>query len=76
MASAGGSGVGIHLLRRIAGAFAELRKDVPEAELLLVCGPRVDPRAIPPVEGMRASATSTICSGPSPAATWLWSRVV
>jgi predicted glycosyltransferase len=27
---------------------------VPEAELLLVCGPRVDPRAISPVQGMRA----------------------
>ena len=54
VASAGGSGVGIHLLRRIAAAFGELRRDVPEAELLLVCGPRVDPRAIPPVEGMRA----------------------
>jgi pimeloyl-ACP methyl ester carboxylesterase/predicted glycosyltransferase len=54
VASAGGSGVGVHLLRRIAAAFGELRKDVPEAELLLVCGPRVDPRVIPPVEGMRA----------------------
>jgi pimeloyl-ACP methyl ester carboxylesterase/predicted glycosyltransferase len=54
VASVGGSGVGIHLLRRIAGAFAELRKDVPEARLLLVCGPRIDPAAIEPVEGMTA----------------------
>ena len=54
VATVGGSGVGVHLLRRIAAAFRELRHDVPEAELLLVCGPRVDPRAIEPVEGMRA----------------------
>ena len=50
----GGSGVGVSLLRRIAAGFAELRRDVPEAELLLVCGPRVDPGLIEPVDGMRA----------------------
>ena len=38
-------GVGVPLLRRIAAGFAELRRDVPEAELLLVCGPRVDPES-------------------------------
>jgi predicted glycosyltransferase len=54
VASVGGSGVGIHLLRRIRAAFAELRKDVPEARLLLVCGPRIDPAAIEPVDGMTA----------------------
>jgi pimeloyl-ACP methyl ester carboxylesterase/predicted glycosyltransferase len=54
VASVGGSGVGIHLLRRIAAAFRELRKDVPDAQLLLVCGPRIDPATIEPVEGMQA----------------------
>jgi pimeloyl-ACP methyl ester carboxylesterase/predicted glycosyltransferase len=54
VASVGGSGVGVHLLRRIAAAFRELRKDVPEARMLLVCGPRIDPAAIEPVEGMEA----------------------
>jgi pimeloyl-ACP methyl ester carboxylesterase/predicted glycosyltransferase len=54
VASVGGSGVGVHLLRRIAAGFRELRKDVPEAQLLLVCGPRIDPRAIEPVDGMEA----------------------
>jgi pimeloyl-ACP methyl ester carboxylesterase/predicted glycosyltransferase len=54
VATVGGSGVGVHLLRRIAAAFGELRKDVPEARLLLVCGPRIDPSAIEPVEGMEA----------------------
>ncbi|MDX6436954.1 MAG: hypothetical protein QOK34_1788 [Gaiellaceae bacterium] len=50
----GGSGVGLPLLRRIAAGFELLRRDVPEAELLLVCGPRIDPAALAPVEGMRA----------------------
>ena len=54
VATVGGSGVGGHLLRRIAAAFGLLRRDVPEARLLLVCGPRIDPRAIEPVEGMEA----------------------
>ena len=52
VASVGGSGVGVHLLRRIAAAFRLLRADVPDARLLLVCGPRIDPGAIEPVEGM------------------------
>ncbi|HZQ49285.1 MAG TPA: alpha/beta fold hydrolase [Candidatus Dormibacteraeota bacterium] len=43
VASVGGSAVGIHLLRRIAQAFAVLRRDMPDVELLMVCGPRIDP---------------------------------
>ncbi len=54
VATAGGSAVGVHLLRRIRDAFALLRRDVPEAEMLLVCGPRIDPSEFAPVEGMRA----------------------
>ncbi len=52
VASVGGSGVGLHLLRRIAAAYELLRATVPQARLLLVCGPRIDPGEIPPVEGM------------------------
>jgi pimeloyl-ACP methyl ester carboxylesterase/predicted glycosyltransferase len=50
----GGSGVGLPLLRRIASGFAELRLELPDAELLLVCGPRIDPADVASVEGMRA----------------------
>jgi pimeloyl-ACP methyl ester carboxylesterase/predicted glycosyltransferase len=50
--SVGGSAVGIHLLRRIADAFRILRASDPEVRMLLVCGPRIDPREIEPVEGM------------------------
>lgn len=52
VAAVGGSAVGIHLLRRIAAAFALLRRDLPEAQMLLVCGPRIAPASIPPGDGM------------------------
>ncbi|HXC76472.1 MAG TPA: alpha/beta fold hydrolase [Candidatus Acidoferrum sp.] len=50
--SVGGSAVGIHLLRRIAQAFRILRTQDPKAHMLLVCGPRINPEDIDPVEGM------------------------
>jgi predicted glycosyltransferase len=53
VATVGGSAVGVHLLRRIVEAFALLRSVLPNAELLLVCGPRIDPETFPPVDGMR-----------------------
>jgi len=55
VATAGGSAVGVHLLHRIAEAFEILRDKVPEAEMLLVCGPRIDPSAFRPVTGMRVT---------------------
>ncbi len=50
--SAGGSAVGVHLLHRIADAFQILRQDVPDAQLLLVGGPRIDPAEFPAAPGM------------------------
>ena len=50
--SAGGSAVGVHLLHRIAEAFQILRADVPDAQLLLVGGPRIDPGEFPTAPGM------------------------
>jgi pimeloyl-ACP methyl ester carboxylesterase len=50
--SVGGSAVGLHLLRRIADAFRILRTRDPEVRMLLVCGPRIDPSEIEPIEGM------------------------
>jgi hypothetical protein len=54
VASVGGSAVGIHLLRRVASAFEILRADMPDAELLLVCGPRIDPAEFSGRPGVRA----------------------
>jgi pimeloyl-ACP methyl ester carboxylesterase len=53
VAGAGGSAVGAHLLHRIAEAFAILKRDLPEAQMVLVSGPRIDPSSFAPVEGMR-----------------------
>jgi pimeloyl-ACP methyl ester carboxylesterase/UDP:flavonoid glycosyltransferase YjiC (YdhE family) len=55
VATVGGSAVGIHLLRRIAQAFELVHAEQPEAELLLVCGPRIDPGQFAPQPGMRVA---------------------
>jgi len=43
--AAGGSAVGIHLLRRAVEAFPEARRRVPELRMVVVTGPRIDPGA-------------------------------
>jgi pimeloyl-ACP methyl ester carboxylesterase/predicted glycosyltransferase len=48
----GGSGVGEHLLRRVAGGFDEAKQKVPELRMILVAGPRIDPATLPQVEGL------------------------
>ena len=46
IASVGGTAVGADLLRLCAGAYPHLRERVPEAQMVLVCGPRIDPATI------------------------------
>jgi len=53
VATVGGSAVGVHLLHRIANAFELVHAEQPEAELLLVCGPRIDPSQFAPQPGMK-----------------------
>jgi pimeloyl-ACP methyl ester carboxylesterase/predicted glycosyltransferase len=55
VASVGGSAVGADLLRRIAAAFAVLRSDMPDAELLMACGPRIDPSEFAGLPGVKAA---------------------
>jgi UDP:flavonoid glycosyltransferase YjiC (YdhE family) len=52
VAAAGGTAAGLSLLELTCEAFALLRKRVPEARLLLVTGPRIDPQLLPDIEGM------------------------
>jgi hypothetical protein len=52
VAAVGGTAVGAGLLELIAEGFRYLRKDVPEARMLMVTGPRIDPRDLPDVDGM------------------------
>lgn len=52
VASVGGTDVGRGLLHRIADGFDLLRQSVPDARMLMVTGPRVDPRELPDVDGL------------------------
>jgi predicted glycosyltransferase len=48
----GGSGVGGHLLRRVIAAFPEAKERVPDLRMIVVCGPRIDPRSLPAAPGL------------------------
>lgn len=50
--SVGGTGVGAALLRRVVAAAPEIRRVIPDLRLLVVTGPRIDPRALPATDGV------------------------
>ena len=50
--SVGGTAVGADLLRLCAAAYPHLLTRVPDAHMLLVCGPRIDPATIPAPSGV------------------------
>ncbi|MEO8249175.1 MAG: alpha/beta fold hydrolase [Burkholderiales bacterium] len=52
IASVGGTGVGRHLLDKIALAFPRMKRQVPELRLILVAGPRLAPERIPQLSGL------------------------
>jgi hypothetical protein len=52
VAAVGGTAVGGRLLELIAEAFAIVRKEQPDARMVLVAGPRLHPADLPDVEGM------------------------
>jgi UDP:flavonoid glycosyltransferase YjiC (YdhE family) len=52
VAAVGGTAVGASLLELTCDAFARLRKQEPDARMILVTGPRIDPRLLPDTEGM------------------------
>ncbi len=49
----GGSGVGHHLLRRVVEAVPVVRRAVPDLRFVVVCGPRIDPAALPRRRGVQ-----------------------
>jgi pimeloyl-ACP methyl ester carboxylesterase/predicted glycosyltransferase len=51
-AAVGGTGVGRHLLRRVVAATPATRRLVPEARIVVVTGPRIDPASLPPTPGV------------------------
>jgi len=52
LVTAGGSGVGLSLLRRVVAALPEARRRVPGLRTVVVTGPRIDPAAVPVAPGL------------------------
>jgi pimeloyl-ACP methyl ester carboxylesterase/predicted glycosyltransferase len=52
----GGSGVGVHLIRRILKSYSIARPSLPELRMIVVAGPRIDPGSLcaPPGVEVRA----------------------
>lgn len=48
----GGSGVGSHLLRRALAAYPLAVERCPSLRMIVVAGPRIDPRSLPSVPGI------------------------
>jgi predicted glycosyltransferase len=52
LVTVGGSGVGKHLLRKVMAAFPEAKQRVPDLRMIVVAGPRIDPRSLPAADGL------------------------
>jgi pimeloyl-ACP methyl ester carboxylesterase/predicted glycosyltransferase len=52
LVTVGGSGVGSDLLHRVIGAFPAAKELVPELHMIVVAGPRIDPRSLPAADGL------------------------
>jgi pimeloyl-ACP methyl ester carboxylesterase/predicted glycosyltransferase len=52
----GGSGVGAHLIRRILQSVPAVRARLPELRMVVVAGPRIDPRALDAPAGVEVRA--------------------
>jgi predicted glycosyltransferase len=52
LVTAGGSGVGLPLLRRVVAALPEAQRRVPGLRMVVVTGPRIDPAAVPLAPGL------------------------
>ncbi len=48
----GGSGVGQALLRKVIGAFPQMRKQIDDLRMVAVAGPRIDPASLPLYDGV------------------------
>jgi pimeloyl-ACP methyl ester carboxylesterase/predicted glycosyltransferase len=56
LVTVGGSGVGADLLRRVVAAFPEAKRLVPELRMVVVAGPRIDPRSLGDAAGLEVRA--------------------
>ena len=52
IATVGGSGVGEDLLRRVIASFPGAKQRIPGLRMIVVAGPRIDPTALPKMDGL------------------------
>jgi pimeloyl-ACP methyl ester carboxylesterase/predicted glycosyltransferase len=52
LVTVGGSGVGSDLLHRVTDAYSAAKELVPELRMIVVTGPRIDPRSLPAADGL------------------------
>jgi len=52
IATVGGSGIGRTLLRRVIDAYPQAKRLVPGLRMIIVAGPRIDPDALPFLDGL------------------------
>jgi len=52
LVTVGGSGVGEHLLRKVIASQRQARELVPDIRMIVVAGPRIDPRSLPDEDGL------------------------
>ena len=52
----GGSGVGAHLIKRILQSYPMARAKLPDLRMILVAGPRIDPRSLDAPAGVEVRA--------------------
>lgn len=55
-AAVGGTSIGRNLLEQTAQAFELLRRELPQARMVMVTGPRLEPGSLPEVEGLEKRA--------------------
>jgi len=51
-AAVGGTAIGRGLLEKTARAFELLRREVPQARMVMIAGPRLEPDSLPELEGL------------------------
>ncbi|HEU5300389.1 MAG TPA: alpha/beta fold hydrolase [bacterium] len=56
LSAVGGTHVGCSLLDRVAEGYAQLRETSPQARMVMVTGPRIDPATLPEIPGLEKRA--------------------
>lgn len=56
LVTVGGSGVGTSLLERMVDAFGVAKATVPDLQMVMVTGPRIDPDSLPHADGLEMRA--------------------